>query len=510
MASSQTIPVHVEVSLLPSCVVGDEAIREAVQLLLRELGTYVYRDGPLDFSSSDLLSQCADTVTVVDTDDYTNSAGVSFWQGDLHAHIYRLCEDGPEVEMIDGTGEEEVPACDQWLLPSAKLQGLWESLVLERGIKNHLLEYATTAMLFTDKGVSKNVISWNRVVLLHGPPGTGKTSLCKALAHKLSIRLGERFSNGQLLEINAHSLFSKWFSESGKLVHRLFTYILELADDEESLVCVLIDEVESLTAARSAALGGNEPSDALRVVNAVLTQIDNLRERDNVLILTTSNVSEAIDMAFVDRADIKQYIGLPPASARYEVLRSCLEELVRVGIIAPPQYLPPTLSKAVELVGGSGGHKASRTSIATGGESCAAGGVEGMIRMKPDHTNTHRATQQETEGVGRDEGVKCEGGPCKGGDGERISRIQDDMDLGAAAERTQRVGAQELVGDLVQIAGLTEGLSGRALRKLPFQAHAFFVQRQVCNLQRFLWALDQAAHRELGSRLDLNTCEQGS
>lgn len=38
----------------------------------------------------------------------------------------------------------------------------------------------------------------------------------------------------------------------------------------------------------------------------VIIQIDNLRERDNVLILTTSNVSEAIDLAFVDRADIKQ------------------------------------------------------------------------------------------------------------------------------------------------------------------------------------------------------------
>ena len=56
-----------------------------------------------------------------------------------------------------------------------------------------------------------------------------------------------------------------------------------------------------MTAARSAAMSGNEPSDAIRVVNAVLTQIDNLRARDNVLVLTTSNISKAIDLAFVDR-----------------------------------------------------------------------------------------------------------------------------------------------------------------------------------------------------------------
>lgn len=41
---------------------------------------------------------------------------------------------------------------------------VWESLVLEQGVKNRLLEYATTALLFTDKKVSKNVISWNRSV----------------------------------------------------------------------------------------------------------------------------------------------------------------------------------------------------------------------------------------------------------------------------------------------------------------------------------------------------------
>lgn len=77
-----------------------------------------------------------------------------------------------------------------------------------------------------------------------------------------------------------------------------------------SLPAVLIDEVESLTAARKAAVSGSEPSDAVRVVNAVLTAIDALRTRPNVLLLTTSNVCEAIDVAFVDRA------GGSPSSAR--------------------------------------------------------------------------------------------------------------------------------------------------------------------------------------------------
>ncbi len=113
-------------------------------------------------------------------------------------------------------------------------------LVLESGIKERLLHSASTGLLFSAAGVDTNIIAWNRVVLLHGPPGTGKTSLCQALAQKLSIRLGHRFPAAQLLEINAHSLFSKWFSESGKLVQKLFDHIHELLDDADTLVFVLI------------------------------------------------------------------------------------------------------------------------------------------------------------------------------------------------------------------------------------------------------------------------------
>jgi hypothetical protein len=47
-------------------------------------------------------------------------------------------------------------------------------------------------------------------------------------AHTISLR---SFASAQLIEISAHSLFSKWFSESGKLVARLFAHINEMVDD---------------------------------------------------------------------------------------------------------------------------------------------------------------------------------------------------------------------------------------------------------------------------------------
>ena len=80
-------------------------------------------------------------------------------------------------------------------------------------------------------------------------------------------------------------------------------------------------------------MAGSEPSDAVRVVNALLTQLDNIKKYPNVMILTTSNVSGNVDLAFVDRADIKQYIGPPSVAAVYTIFHSCLNELSRVGLI---------------------------------------------------------------------------------------------------------------------------------------------------------------------------------
>jgi hypothetical protein len=50
----------------------------------------------------------------------------------------------------------------------------------------------------------------------------------------------------------------------------------------------------------------------------------------NVMVLTTSNVVGSIDLAFVDRADLKIFIGAPPPQIIYEIYASSINELIRV------------------------------------------------------------------------------------------------------------------------------------------------------------------------------------
>lgn len=51
----------------------------------------------------------------------------------------------------------------------------------------------------------------------------------------------------------------------------------------------------------------------------------------NVIFLTTSNVTEAIDSAFTDRADIKMLINPPQEMAIYTILKAAIEELIKVN-----------------------------------------------------------------------------------------------------------------------------------------------------------------------------------
>lgn len=348
--TDQILHFDVETQRLPHSTSPPEAIRDAITSLIRSMERLsvvteqevvlndpaVWRDHP---QHGAYLLENVMKITIPDLNLHRAVLGesVNVRDGDLRVHVFALIDSDPENELLDG-GEEELAAANHYMLPNLEFDGLWESLVYESGVKTELINYASTALSFSEAGVDGNIVACNRVVLLHGPPGTGKTSLCKALAQKLATRFSHRYTSGQLVEINSHSLFSKWFSESGKLVMKMFQNIEEFIADPGALVFLLIDEVESLTAARKSASNGNEPSDAIRVVNALLTQIDKLKRYPNVFVLTTSNLTGSIDLAFVDRADIKQYIGPPARSAIASIYESSIRELMAKGLITDDDH----------------------------------------------------------------------------------------------------------------------------------------------------------------------------
>ena len=319
--------------------------------------------------------------------------------------VFQLDEDGGGEEM---DGEDDIATYEEWPLPNRDFHGQWEALVFDdeeddddderfvrsdvegatdarragrRGktlpVKTRLTTYAGDALLFSRRRVDPNLVAWNRVVLLHGPPGTGKTTLCKALAQRLAIRHRGAYPHASLVEVNAHSLFSRWFSESGKLVTRLFEKIGDLCDDEACLVFVLVDEVESLAAAAGGG-SGSEPSDAMRVVNALLTQIDALR-------LGPTSWCSRRPTSRSHRLGVRGPRGHRHVAAGLKALRDsarCGGESAPAGLVAadaPDEHLPGRSRRGRDERGGARGERLRRAQArvvrhaARGGGSRAKG-----------------------------------------------------------------------------------------------------------------------------------------
>ncbi|KFY02559.1 hypothetical protein O988_02078 [Pseudogymnoascus sp. VKM F-3808] len=260
----------------------------------------------------------------------------------VEINVYSL-QDGKAAKT-----QEALSLCgDAMLLPSVGFGNAFEGLIFDGDIKQKLVVFMTNLLRFSCKPGHSSSSTVNRLVFLSGPPGTGKTSLSIGLAQKLAIRLNKTFGETILLQLNAATLLSQYFGQSAVKIHSIFEALAaQSAETPDTLLVLLIDEIESLAASRETASARNEVHDAVRATNALLTGVDLVRTNANVLIICTSNLSDSLDAAFIDRCGRHIRIPQPALAARYEILRHSINGLIEREIIKTPKVPLPTFRNA--------------------------------------------------------------------------------------------------------------------------------------------------------------------
>lgn len=142
-------------------------------------------------------------------------------------------------------------------------------------------------------------------VLMYGPPGTGKTLIARAVANE---------SGANFFSIAGPEIMSKYYGESEQRLRELF----EQANKDAPSI-IFIDELDSIAPKREDVTGEVER----RVVAQLLTMMDGLEERGQVVVIGATNRIDAIDPALrrPGRFDREIEIGVPDRNERFEILQ---------------------------------------------------------------------------------------------------------------------------------------------------------------------------------------------
>ncbi|MGX7894053.1 CDC48 family AAA ATPase [Tsuneonella sp. HG222] len=202
-------------------------------------------------------------------------------------------DENTEVEL---RSEFEEPSGGHGIINYDDVGGMEETIKALREMVELPLRYPE---LFTRLGVDPP-----KGVLLHGPPGTGKTRLAQAVANE---------SDASFFTINGPEIMGSGYGESEKRLREVF----EEAERSQPAI-VFIDEIDSIAPKRQNVSGEAEK----RLVAQLLTLMDGLQSRANLVVIAATNRPDAIDEALrrPGRFDREIVIGVPDEKGRREIL----------------------------------------------------------------------------------------------------------------------------------------------------------------------------------------------
>ncbi|MPY85040.1 MAG: AAA family ATPase [Actinophytocola sp.] len=211
-------------------------------------------------------------------------------------------------------------------LPADHHDGPWDSMVVPDGTKERLLSQALLVLRHGHRLTALSAAPHGLIVLA-GPPGTGKSTLAQGLAQAAALALAPHGAT-TFVEIDPHAFPSDMLGESQRAVARLFTEVLPEIAARRPHTIVLVDELEALAVRRSTASFETNPVDVHRATDAVLMGLDSLRARcPHVVLVATTNFIAAVDEAVLSRADLVLHTELPDETTIAAILRSSLAGL---------------------------------------------------------------------------------------------------------------------------------------------------------------------------------------
>ena len=181
----------------------------------------------------------------------------------------------------------------------------WEDIGGLEGVKRELQEAVEWPLRYPDL-YAKIGHTVPKGILLHGPSGTGKTMLAKAVATE---------SEANFISVKGPELLSKWVGESERGIREIFRRARQAAP-----CVVFFDEIDSIAMARGGGMGGEMGGGSIgtndRVISQILTELDGISELHGVVVLAATNRPDMIDTALLRPGRFDRIVFVPNPDRR--------------------------------------------------------------------------------------------------------------------------------------------------------------------------------------------------